>query len=316
MNRGVTNNDKYITILSQFGVGMLLGTSFMLVIPEGVKACLEHNGNVGLNMLIGFLVVYILDKGVQLLMEHPSRFTLFQENDATEIEGIKDLLKSPKRILVSILKNNVVFALFVHGLSDGIALGTTINNQSLLIIVLIAIVVHKIPAVLSLSSLMISRQRLPKWEALSNLFAFALSTPLGYVVVSAFNLKHSDTMDWIGGNLLLMSGGSLLYASFTAFTDGDTPDHIPLDDIAEEGLFREGSNFVMIDNNAPSNPIGGGSNPSNKNGDSNIEFRNVTAISPPPVAASSSYKGSSYELVYVLLGVLVPVIISFFISED
>lgn len=313
MNRGVSNNDKYITTLSQFGVGMLLGTSFMLVIPEGIKACLEHNGNVGLNLLIGFLVVYILDRGVQLLMEHPSRFTIFQENDATEIEGIKDLLKSPKRIIVSILKNNVVFALFVHGLSDGIALGTTINNQSLLIIVLIAIVVHKIPAVLSLSSLMISKQRLPKWEALSNLFAFALSTPLGYVVVSAFNLKHSDTMDWIGGNLLLMSGGSLLYASFTAFTDGDAPDHIPLEDIAEEGFFREGSNFIMVDTNAANNATVGEANPSNKSDTSNIEFRNVTAVTPPPVANS---KASYQELIYLLLGVLVPVIISFFLSED
>ena len=59
VNRKVSNEDKYVVFLSLFGIGMLLGTSFMLVIPEGVHACLQNDGNVGLNLLIGFLLSLI-----------------------------------------------------------------------------------------------------------------------------------------------------------------------------------------------------------------------------------------------------------------
>lgn len=312
LNHGISNRASYIDILSRFGVGMLLGTSFMLVIPEGVRACLEHNGNVGLNLLIGVMVVYILDQSVQIMVNRRSATTNAIQNNITfEIDTFRDLLRNPKQVAMSILQNNVVFALVVHGLSDGIALGTTVNNESLLIIVLIAIVVHKIPAVLSLTSVMISKQHLPKWEIMSNLFAFALSTPLGYVVVSAFNLKQSDTMDWIGWNLLLMSGGSLLYASFTAFTTDESSNQSETDDTIENGFYREGSNFVLVNNNPREDS-------SNKSQNSNVEFENVAPLTPPPNMNNAQLKkrATYHELIYVSLGVLIPVIISFVITED
>lgn len=317
VTNGVGSRDKYIAILSQFGVGMLLGTSFTLVIPEGVSACLEHNGNVGLNLLIGFMGVYVLDRVVKLVMNGEMGYE-FLHTESTELSGIRDVLRNPKRVFVAILRNNVAFALVVHGLSDGIALGTTTNNESLLIVVLIAIVIHKIPAVLSLTSIMISKQRLPKWEVLTNLFAFALSTPLGYVVVSAFNLRHSEAMDWIGGNLLLMSGGSLLYASFTAFTGGDSHDHdhTSLEETAENGYFREGSHFVLVDANQPwiTEPMS--DTGMHKNNNLNVETEHITPMTPPPQASKVDPETPpSRELMYVVLGVTVPTLISFFISE-
>lgn len=315
VGQGIGNRDKYVAILSQFGVGMLLGTSFTLVIPEGVNACLEHDGNVGLNLLIGFMVVYMLDRVVQMVMRSSMGFRLL-DSGTTDLESFRDVLRNPKRVFLAILKNNVVFALVVHGLSDGIALGTTSNNESLLIVVLIAIVIHKIPAVLSLSSIMISKQRLPRWEVLSNLFAFALSTPLGYVVVSVFNLRHSEAMDWIGGNLLLMSGGSLLYASFTAFTGGDSHDHMQLEETVENGCFREGSAFVLVDNNQPLAPEDASSNTTYKNDNLGVTTENVSAMTPPSqISRADSEMTSSQELMYVLLGVTVPTLISFFITD-
>lgn len=222
INDDVSSYRVKIAVLSQFGIGMLLGTSFMLVIPEGIKACVEHDGNVGLNLLIGFLGVYVLDRLVTLWV---SRKQTVYTHDAVKFQSWKDIINHPRQIWMNLIQNNVVFALFIHGLSDGIALGTTTNNDSLLIVVLIAIVIHKIPAVLSLTSLMVSRQNLMKWEVICNVFLFASSTPIGYIVLSLLNLSHSPTMDWISGNLLLMSGGSLLYASFTAFVGGDSHDH-------------------------------------------------------------------------------------------
>ncbi|CAI4064094.1 hypothetical protein N7582_002578 [Saccharomyces uvarum] len=221
-NSAISGYRVKIAVLSQFGIGMLLGTSFMLVIPEGIKACVEHNGNVGLNLLIGFLGVYIIDRLVTLWIS--GKQTIYT-HDTVKFQNWKDIINHPRQIWMNLIQNNVVFALFIHGLTDGIALGTTTNNDSLLIVVLIAIVIHKVPAVLSLTSLMISRQNLLKWEVICNVFLFASSTPIGYIVLSVMNLSHSSTMDWISGNLLLMSGGSLLYASFTAFVGGGSHDH-------------------------------------------------------------------------------------------
>lgn len=183
---------------------------------------MEHNGNVGLNLLIGFLGVYIIDRLVTLWIS--GKQTIYT-HDTVKFQNWKDIINHPRQIWMNLIQNNVVFALFIHGLTDGIALGTTTNNDSLLIVVLIAIVIHKVPAVLSLTSLMISRQNLLKWEVICNVFLFASSTPIGYIVLSVMNLSHSSTMDWISGNLLLMSGGSLLYASFTAFVGGGSHDH-------------------------------------------------------------------------------------------
>ena len=287
---------------------MLLGTAFMLVIPEGVKACVQHNGNVGLNLLTGFIVVYLLDKCVHALMNSSSNFAKILNDNSVEVNSVKDLLRHPKSALVSILKNNVVFALFIHGISDGIALGTTSNNESLLFIVLIAIVIHKIPAVMSLTSLMISKQRLPEWEVLSNLFAFSLSTPLGYVVVSAFNMNHSDTMDWVGGSLLLMSGGSLLYASFSTFVGGDGHDHhMPLSDERHE---TDEYPLDVIDNNK--NVHASPSEASFSMTQDTDANSSETQSLPQEILGGLPYDDS----VYVLAGVIIPVIVSFVISED
>ena len=331
---GEPSHSKYIAVFSQFGVGMLLGTSFMLVIPEGITECLEHNGNVGLNLLIGFLLVYTLDRMVQSIVGK-------SENDGANgpnsgradilFESWKDLLRNPRQVCQAILRNNVVFALFIHGLSDGIALGTTVNNDSLLIVMLIAIVIHKIPAVLSLSSLMISRQNLPKWEAISNLFAFAASTPIGYIALSMFNLKHSETMSWLSGNLLLMSGGSLLYASFTAFvsdsghshthnySDVNANDEYPLQTNTQGPLFDDRNE---MDNNW--DPRRYNIVPDNLSETGQISEPDMGAVTTNPsnemFQSSHSFPRSASwldadESIFTLAGVILPVVISFLIKE-
>lgn len=320
--------DQMVTVFSQFGVGMLLGTCLMLVIPEGIVECLEHGGNVGLNLLTGFLVVYVLDRVVQSITKNRGEINERPEGVGKAdiaFESLKDLIRNPKQVLLAIFRNNVVFALFVHGLSDGIALGTTVNNDSLLIVMLIAIVIHKIPAVLSLTSLMISKQNLPKWEVISNLFAFSASTPIGYIVLSMFNLKHSETMSWLSGNLLLMSGGSLLYASFTAFVSGSeggnhghnhfqdddfvrdiSVDSTKLTEPTELDIEWDPRRYNLVDNDELNDPVLNTSMASNAN-----------IIVPPTRTFLKSFDWLSMDdSVYTLAGVLIPVVISFIISEE
>ncbi|CCF57882.1 hypothetical protein KAFR_0D02350 [Kazachstania africana CBS 2517] len=318
------NHEKYIAVLSQFGVGMLLGTSFMLVIPEGIRECVENGGNVGLNLLIGFLVVYLLDRLVQFLMKRHDSFS--SNRTANEsFENFKDLISHPKRALLCILRNNVVFALFIHGVSDGVALGTTVNNDSLMVVVLIAIIIHKIPAVLSLTSLMVSKQGLPKWEAISNLFAFASSTPIGYIVLSLFNLKHSETMSWVSGNLLLMSGGSLLYASFTAFLD-NSHDHTHGIDTTERTaqdieFGTRGYNLVPtaeLENGEASKKDVLFENEDMQNSVNPGTLQTLTGLQSSEATTNESITSilSLDDSVYILMGVVVPLVISFCIKGE
>lgn len=323
------SQETFIQVMSHFGVGMLLGTSFMLVIPEGVKECLANDGNVGLNLLIGYLMVYLLDRFTGLFLnrnessineEYPG--SVINTTYPVELTSWKGIFRNPKQVALNIVKNNVVFALCIHGLSDGVALGSTVNNQSLLFVMLLAIVIHKIPAVLSLSSLMISKQNLPKWEVIINLFAFASSTPIGYIILSLFNLKQSATMDWLSGNLLLMSGGSLLYAAFTAFSSSDeghdntyaSNTHVLLgnnnnnndckDDIPIDGLVDVRS-YNIVRNQSVT--------PLNDDRFRDSYHNNNNSGSSSSISDTSKLKYD--KSVYILCGIVLPVLISFIIKE-
>ncbi|CEP60750.1 Mn(2+) transporter ATX2 LALA0_S01e18096g [Lachancea lanzarotensis] len=288
----------YLTMLSLFGVGMLLGTAIMLVIPEGIEACLENRGNVGINLLIGFLVVYCLDQAASVLgnMSNQQRRVSnysFPQMSGAEVTSIKDVL-NPKKIVSSVFRNQVVFALVVHGFSDGLAMGASTNNDSLKIATLIAIVIHKIPAVLSLSSLMVTKQNLPTWEAVSNLLVFAASTPLAYLLISLINLGTWGPMEWISGNILLMSGGSLLYAGVSALLGNHrhSPNH-PLDP----------TEAVVPDFNGSS-------------GSYDLLPKDMTPFEV--IEAPGSLKSTPLpygETAYVLAGVIIPVVVSYLIRE-
>lgn len=283
-------HEKFIKIFSQFGVGMLLGTSFMLVIPEGIEACVKEGGNVGLDLLIGFLGVFLLDKLVHRIAQgdHSSNLPDISFGSHGFKESLKmslrDIVSSPRLVISRVLRNNVIFAFVIHGISDGVALGTTTNNESLLIVVFIAITIHKIPAVLSLSALMLTKQGLPMTECMTNLFMFSFSTPLGYIVLSLFSLKQSNIMDYISSNLLLMSGGSLLYASFTAF--GEDP-HIM------------GPKEADMEDNSPLEPF------INENG------------STSNISSDSGNKSllDYDESIYIVIGVVIPTVISFIVRD-
>ncbi|KAH3898943.1 related to Metal homeostasis factor ATX2 [Saccharomycodes ludwigii] len=280
--------------LSQFGIGMLLGTSFMLVIPEGVYSVIENGGNVGLNILTGFLIVYLLDNLVvhriiknrkintELIPDAESSFSSFQIEDDNfqkkRLNSYFDAINFWKSMPI-ILENNVVFALVIHGISDGVSLGAATTTQSLKFVMYIAIIIHKIPAVLSLTSLMISKQKLPYLEIVSNLWAFAFSTPLGYLIVGGFCsvVKNNGFMTWFAADLLLISGGSLLYASFTAFS---------------------GNEEVEISSQESYDP------------------NNVSEMDFQGNAEEKADTDHGLDALFVCIGTSIPTIISFFIKED
>lgn len=289
VKKNANRQEQYLTMFSLFGVGMLLGTAFMLVIPEGIDACLEHKGNVGLNLLIGFLVVYFLDNFASTVTRTAgsTRWGSFLQ-ERQEILSIREIL-NPRKSASLVIKNQVVFALVVHGCSDGLAMGASASNDSVKFATLIAIVIHKIPAVLSLSSVMVTRQQLPTLEAVSNLLAFAASTPAAYLCISILNLKKSEALEWVSGNILLMSGGSLLYAAVSALlAKHETP--------TGATNYRDAELLLT---------------------DSTAQDTTSKDMTPFELVSISTEPELPYgETLYVVCGVIVPIVVSFFVREN
>ncbi|KAK7690245.1 hypothetical protein QCA50_006900 [Cerrena zonata] len=113
----------------------------------------------------------------------------------------------------------VTLGLIVHALADGLALGssafstTSASTSGLSFLIFAALVVHKAPVALALSTSLLSTS-LSRSDCRKHLAAFSLSTPLGALVSFAI-LKFLDfgLHDTWPGIALLFSGGTFLYVA-------------------------------------------------------------------------------------------------------
>ncbi|KAI0087058.1 Zinc/iron permease [Irpex rosettiformis] len=110
----------------------------------------------------------------------------------------------------------LTLGLAVHALADGFALGSSAfapADTSLSLVVFLALIVHKAPAVLALSTSLLSTN-LPREECRKHIAVFSASTPIGalgsYVLLSFLNVGSEG--NW-AGILILISGGTFLYVA-------------------------------------------------------------------------------------------------------
>lgn len=218
---------KYLKIMSEMSVGMLFGTNFALVIPEAIEDTSIDSRILGISLMCGFLIVFCLDTLVHGVV-HSGLFQDRSEdaNISVEPPHFKELLNI-KSILRLFLTNDILFALVIHGFADGIALAVTEIDESLKTVMFLAIFIHRIPATISLSSIMISRQKLSQSEAIINMIMFSLSSPLGYFTLLALNSFSHDMLKNWSSIFLMLSAGSLLYATIPALLGFDHDSNIP-----------------------------------------------------------------------------------------
>ncbi|EIW68171.1 hypothetical protein TREMEDRAFT_71929 [Tremella mesenterica DSM 1558] len=120
---------------------------------------------------------------------------------------------------------NATLGLVIHGAADGIALGASSLSErgSLGLIVFLAVMVHKGPTALGLTTTLLSLSISPP-SIRKRLFIFSLAAPLGailtYLLVKAFGWRglgsstsDTDGLGWWTGIALLFSGGSFLYVA-------------------------------------------------------------------------------------------------------
>jgi zinc and cadmium transporter len=141
-----------------FGTGVLLGAAFFHMIPEAATGL---GRGVGAPILAGFLAIYVLERFV---MVHPceEQECNFHQMGMAAFVGIT-----------------------VHALIDGFALGAALSVPQLSLAVTLAIVLHKLPASLSLTGILLhceySRRRIGTMVVL-----FAIATPIGALISHGF----------------------------------------------------------------------------------------------------------------------------------
>jgi len=171
-----------IRFFISFGAGILLGASFLHMIPDAARYI---GSQLGVPILLGFLTLYIFEK---FIMTHPCHA---DECDYHTV-GLSAFV-----------------GLSVHSLITGLALGAGVIVPKLGFIVFLAVILHKLPASLSLSSLLLKEGYSLKSTILIILI-FSFMVPVGAFVT--YFLSRQTSMETIGF-LIAFSSGTFLHVA-------------------------------------------------------------------------------------------------------
>ena len=176
-------SQKTFRMLISFCAGILLGAVFFHMVPE-ISPILGRK--MGFPIMLGFLGIYVMEK---FIMVHPCE------------EGACDYHKIGVAAYVGI---------GFHSILDGVAIGAG-NMLNISMVILLAVTIHKFPAALALSSILVKGGEYSRKKILTSMFIFALATPIG-ALVSMNVMGNLDNTDIIGF-ALGVSAGTFLYIS-------------------------------------------------------------------------------------------------------
>ncbi|KAH9925395.1 Zinc/iron permease [Epithele typhae] len=234
--------------LSTYGSGLLLGAALGVVIPEGAAALADATMSpdfpthpTALALLLGFTFMVLVESQTSgahghshapLRQSDPQTATSTVEFDVElgELEREHGIDPEPSTSVLrasaqekemqgrAVAAVPLTLGLVVHALADGLALGAAAFSdgaraRSSATVVFLALVVHKAPTALALTTSLLSTA-LPVAQCRKHLGLFSASTPVGtilaYTVLSFFGTQGRG--HW-PGLALLFSGGSFLYVA-------------------------------------------------------------------------------------------------------
>ena len=146
-----------------FGAGVLLGAAFFHMIPESFE---KIGAKASYLIFSGFFVLFLLEK---FIIVHACDM---QECTAHHTLGISSF-----------------FGLSIHSITDGIALGSGSGDGALTFAIFLAIIAHKPPCALALSSVLI-RDNFTKKAVIILAVLFSLMVPLGAVATIYTSKKY------------------------------------------------------------------------------------------------------------------------------
>ena len=192
--------------LKQFtaiGAGILIGSAFLVIIPEGLEILEDHveHTMIGLVILCGFALMLLLET--------------FGLPHAVHHDEDKDLLGLSATI-----------GLIVHAVVDGLAVGASVSSSTETgLIVFAAVLLHKGPAAFGLSSFL-QHIQIDRAKSQMYLLLFALSSPV-VAILSFFALKDTSlaTEDNLGLALMFSAGTFIYVATVDVLPEVHSHDH-------------------------------------------------------------------------------------------
>nr|XP_019011506.1 solute carrier family 39 (zinc transporter), member 9 [Kwoniella pini CBS 10737]OCF50287.1 solute carrier family 39 (zinc transporter), member 9 [Kwoniella pini CBS 10737] len=250
-------------MISTLGMGLLVGAALTIIIPEGVSTlfgALPDNAGghdesaihaTGLSLLLGFALMLL----IETLTPHPSpsqppspissrspspassidsthRPSPAHMNSSTPLQAkprkmhVHDHDEHDHGVSGGVHGLSATLGMVIHGAADGIALGASSLSEkgSLSFIVFLAVLVHKGPTALGLTTTLLSLN-LAHAAIRKRLIIFSFAAPIGailtYLIVRGFGSANVgqgqrgdvDSIGWWTGIALLFSGGSFLYVA-------------------------------------------------------------------------------------------------------
>jgi zinc transporter 9 len=201
-------SSDHLKQLTAIGAGVLIGSAFLVIIPEGLESFEKDGGEtqvefstMGLVILCGFVLMLLLE--------------IFGLPHAVHHDEDKDLLGLSATI-----------GLVAHAAADGLAVGASISsNTETGLIVFIAIMLHKGPAAFGLTSFL-KHIKIDDAKSRRYLLLFALSSPI-VAILTFFALKDTSfaTDDNIGIALLFSAGTFIYVATVDVLPEVHSHDH-------------------------------------------------------------------------------------------
>lgn len=138
------------SLLTSFGGGVLVGVAFVVVVPEGINLLTSANSeepgrSIGIPLLLGFALMYTID----CLSPHSHSRA---HNEAIDLGTNQAHQIAPQK------SGKAVTGLLIHAAADGLALGASFASDgadSDLILVFIAMLVHKAPTAFGLAAFLV-----------------------------------------------------------------------------------------------------------------------------------------------------------------
>jgi zinc transporter 9 len=247
-------SESKLNFLTSLSVGLLISTSLVVIIPEGVETLYDKQSDqeltitpsrfvmqdhtaVGLSLLLGFTLMFIIDQ-VSSMHIHPSASTSatataaanIKNRNSIELDAILETSHNDNNTTTTNNNNNSLqhasvttptIGLIVHAAADGIALGASATHPQLSMVVFVAIMLHKAPSAFALTTVLLS-EGLSRTRVRQHLLMFSISAPLGaistYALLQFFQTESLNLEYWTG-LLLLFSGGTFLYVAMHAIQE-------------------------------------------------------------------------------------------------
>lgn len=224
-----------INKISLFSMGILVGTSLVLIIPEGIETLYKSLDKdsaasaptyIGLSLLFGFIVMYILD-GLPVILASLNINLKFDPRAFSTSNGLASI--PIKDSLRSILDSSLTLGLIFHATVDGISLGSSFvgDDVAFRVIFFIVIIIHKLPTAFSLTSILM-KENLNHQAIQLHLIVFSLMSPLSSIITYLIITFSKNNNQFVIGILFLFSAGTFLYVVNHVMTEvsagGDNPE--------------------------------------------------------------------------------------------